>query len=384
MRTPIRFLLLGFVLVAGCSGSGRSGPSAGPISTVGTAGRITDQVPISTGSLRELARRAAHTATSLPSGDVLVAGGCITDGCGTATAETFIVASDGTSVARGPDLASPRDGHTATALSDGSVVLIGGYAGEGLPPLASIEVYDYQSAGIRSLDELNQRRGGHASALIGGDRILVVGGWVARRTYTSSAEIVDASSGRVTDAAPLPLALQAMDATSLYDNRVLVTGGQVADGEGTNRAWLYDPVSDSWSETGRMSEPRFKHYSVLLPEGRVLVIGGTRDDREILASTEVYDPATGTFTSGPDLVEPRYKLPGGAVVLEGDRVIVAGGGRTIEVLDLATGSSSVVEDLGSQGSFATATALGDRLTLVLGGYDLTIDLRREVRLIPTS
>jgi Kelch motif len=192
---------------------------------------------------------------------------------------------------------------------------------------------------------------------------------------------VEVASGRVAGAAQLPVALHAMDAVTIADGRVLATGGQVEGGNGTDRAWVYDPGSDSWSETGRMAERRFKHFSVLLPDGRVLVIGGTTDDDEILATTEIYDPALGSFTPGPDLIEPRYKLPGGAVLIDGDRVIVGGGGRTIEIIDIAQGTSSVLEDLGSQGSFATTTRLGDGNVLILGGYDRNIRLRRIVRVI---
>lgn len=332
-------------------------------------------------SFDALSARAAHTATLLLSGDVLVAGGCIEDGCGVATAETFIVASDGGSVVRGPDLEGPRDGHTATALPDGSVVLIAGYSGEGQPPLASVEVFDAVSGTIQPFGDIHQGRGGHASALLPGDRVLVLGGWVARRTYTSTAEVVDISSGSIEEAAQLPIALHAMDAVTLADGSVLVTGGQVEGGGGTNRAWIYEGLSDSWSETGPMVERRFKHFSVLLPDGTVLVIGGTTDDEEILSTTEIYDPVSGSFSRGPELVEPRYKLPGGAVVM-GDSVFVGGGGRTIEVVDLASGSSTAVDDLGAQGSFATTTALGDGGVLVLGGYDVNIDLRRQARLIP--
>ena len=384
--------LLSLVFVLGCTGNGEtpsaSTAGASTATTVGASGGFDSLAPTATTapgvSFDALSGRAAHTATMLLSGDVLVAGGCITDGCAVATAETFIVASDGASVVRGPDLTGPRDGHTATALADGSVVLIAGYAGEGQPPLASVEVFDAVSRNIRTHAHLHQRRGGHASALLTGDRVLVVGGWIARRTYTSTAEVVDISSGSVTEAAQLPVALHAMDAVTLADGRVLVTGGQIEGGEGTNGAWIYDAPSDSWSETGPMTERRFKHVSVLLPDGRVLVIGGTTDDREILSTTEIYHPVSGSFTPGPDLVEPRYKLPGGAVVIDGDRVVVGGGGRTIEIIDLASGTSIAVEDLGSQGSFATTTALGDGRVLVLGGYDRSIDLRRQVRLIPST
>lgn len=390
MMRSVAAIVAGVALLAGCTtpSSETSTPASQSAATTTPAGSTrrapapdSSIAPRAAVSFDDLAGRAAHTATALLNGDVLVAGGCIVDGCSVATAETFIVASDCESVMRGPDLLGARDGHTANRLLDGSVALIAGYAGEGQAPLASVEIYAPAAGVVRSLDDLEQRRGGHASAALSGDRVVVLGGWVARRTFTASVEIIDVASGSVTPAAPLPVPIHAMDAVTLQDGRVLVTGGQIEAGEGTARAWTYDPESNAWSETGSMLNRRFKHFSVLLPDGRALVIGGTPDDEEILATTEIYDAKLGTFMAGPDLVEPRYKLPGGAVLVDQQRIFVGGGGRSIEIIDLDSGRSSVVEDLGSQGSFATTTALGDETVLILGGYDRRIDLRREVRVL---
>lgn len=382
-------VVVALVLLASgaCTGSEESGRRPGVTAPTGpsTSAQPRSSTPVQAAvSFELLAARAVHTASELSSGRVLVAGGCVTDGCGLATAETFIISSDGASVVRGPDLLGPRDGHTATVVSDGDVVLIGGYPGEGRPPLAAVEVFDADSGSIRLLGELSQPRGGHGSALLGGESILVVGGWIARRTFTASAEVVHVSAGSVARVEPLPVALHAMDAVSLADGRVLVTGGELEGGGVSDGAWIYDPESDSWSETGAMTEARSKHFSLLLPNATVLVIGGAGDDQAIHSSTEVYDPATGMFTAGPDLVEPRYKLRGGAVLLDGERVVVGGGGRTVEVIDLRLGSSAIVADLGSQGSFATTTGLGTDQVLVLGGYDQNIDLRRRARVISVT
>ncbi len=325
------------------------------------------------------ALRAAHTATTLRDGRVLVAGGCVVDGCSRATDETVVIAGDGTRSAGGPRLVEARDAHTASLLPTGGVLIAGGFGAEGVPPLRSIEVVDLARRRSSVAGSLAVGRGGHAAAVRPDGTVVVIGGWIAPRTYTSSVEYVRA--GRVARGPSLPWAADALDAVTLRDGRVLVTGGQVASGVGTARAALLDPASGAWTEVAPMRTARFKHTSVVLPDGSVLVIGGTSDDRTLLRTTERFDPRTGRFTAGPSMTEPRYKLAGGAVVASDGRVVVAGGGRTVEAIDVRSARSQVLATFPTRGSFATANLLTTNRVLVLGGYDDEIRLRPEVAVI---
>jgi Kelch motif/Galactose oxidase, central domain len=331
-------------------------------------------------TLTDVAARAAHTATTLADGRIFVAGGCVIDGCGQASDTTFLLLADGRSAVSGPRLSGPRDGHTAT-LVDAGVVLAGGFSGEGQGALGSVELFDPATDTIRSLNALAQARGGQAAAALPDGRVLIVGGWIASHTYTSSAEIVDPATGAVTRTADAPVAGDALDAVPLADGRVLVTGGQVQPAVGTAEAEIYDPGRDAWTTLPRMSTPRLKHLSVLLSDGRVLIIGGTSDDEHLLATTEVFDPRTDTFTDGPSLLEGRYKMTGGAVSLPGNRVLIGGGGTSVELLDVGEGTSRIVERLGNRASFATMNAWGADEFIVLGGYDDRISLRREYLIV---
>ena len=328
-----------------------------------------------------MAARAAHSASSLPDGRVLVAGGCTVDGCGTASAETFVVAAAGRSVLRGPRLAEARDSHTASVLPDGRVALVGGFPGEGSTVLDSVEVIDVVAGDVKIVARLRQPRGGHASAVLPDGRLLVVGGWIAPRTYTSSTEIVDVASGRVIDGPALPVAVDALDAVALPDGRVVVTGGQRRPGVGSKGVFVYDPAAGRWARGPTLRTARFKHVSVALPGGRVLVAGGTTNDRDILDTTEVVDLARARVSSGPRLVEPRYKMTGGAVRIADGRIVLGGGGRSVEVLELARRRSTAIARFTQRGSFATVNPIGSRSVLVIGGYDDRIALRRTARLV---
>ena len=76
-----------------------------------------------------------HTATLLPSDEVLVAGG---NDPPTATAELYDPASGTWS--QTASLNTARDYHTATRLADGSVLVAGGFGG-GITVLASAELF---------------------------------------------------------------------------------------------------------------------------------------------------------------------------------------------------------------------------------------------------
>src|SRR5262245_10263008 len=87
--------------------------------------------------------RAAHTATLLSDGRVLIAGGCAVDGCATAevepSSEFFL---PGRGFVPGPPMVRPRSGQSATELRDGRVLIVGGWAHEGTAPLAQAEIFD--------------------------------------------------------------------------------------------------------------------------------------------------------------------------------------------------------------------------------------------------
>ncbi|WP_410959788.1 kelch repeat-containing protein, partial [Salmonella sp. SAL4356] len=81
--------------------------------------------------------RAAHTATLLPNGQVLIAGGFSGDQNSLASAETFDPAQE--KFVSAGNMSVSRSGHTATLLPNGKVLIAGGYNGD---YLASAELYD--------------------------------------------------------------------------------------------------------------------------------------------------------------------------------------------------------------------------------------------------
>jgi len=359
--------MLGLALGA-CSESAESpaGRSASPM----TSASIVDAT---------LAARAAHTMTALSSGDLLVAGGCDVDGCTSATSSSFVLS--GESATRVADLAQARDAHTAVTLADGRVLVVGGFAEEGQPPLSSAELFDPEQGRWTTTGSLRLGRGGHAAALLGDGRVLLAGGWVGPSTYTDTTEIFDPRTGEFTAGPRLPAAADALAAASLPDGCALVVGGQTRSQVATDRAVMICP-GGRVHEVGSLATARFKHGIAALQSGEVLVVGGTPDDDTLLTSTELYDPATQRFRPGPDMVRGRYKLTDSVVALPGNRVVVAGGGAGVELLDLGTGRSTAIAQLdGGRRSFSTVGTTDGQLILI-GGYDESIQLTKTYALMP--
>src|SRR5688572_13717415 len=100
-------------------------------------------------SVRQVAKlrtaRAAHTATTLPAGQVLVVGGMANGASSLASVELFDPTNNSVQEIR--SLAEGRVSHTATLLGNGSVVIAGGYNGE---YLASLEIFDPETQSFRA------------------------------------------------------------------------------------------------------------------------------------------------------------------------------------------------------------------------------------------
>jgi hypothetical protein len=337
--------------------------------------------PASPVGTSEVAARAAHSATVLDDGTVLIAGGCVVDGCGVGSVDAFALTGS-TAIAVG-SMGAPRDVHTATLLQSGDVLVTGGFSAEGQPPLASAEVFDAATGSWRPVADLATQRGGHAAALLGSGRVVVAGGWVRSRTYTATTEVFDPATGTFSPGPDLPAAADGLEAVALEDGRVLITGGQSAPGVASAQAVLIAADGMSVESTGPLGTARFKHTMVSLDDGRVLVIGGTTDDTELLTSTEIFDPATGRFEAGPTLLHGRYKMSGGATLLPDGRVLVGGGGEGVEVIDVEAGVSTKATAASGVASFGTVSVSGS-LVLMIGGYDEQIGLTGRFLAVPIA
>lgn len=225
----------------------------------------------------------------------------------------------------------------------------------------------------RGAELMHQAREGHTATLLEDGRVLVAGGFSEAEGFLAGAEIYDPRARSWSRAAPLRDARTGHTATLLEDGSVLVAGG-AAEGGSLGTAEAYEPCRDRWTRRAPLTVSRTLHTAVRLPGGAVLCAGGAELHAMPplrLASAEIYDPALDLWSRAPSMLAARATHT--ATLVGHDAVLVAGGDTggdprwSAEVY--ALGMDGWRSALGAVGVPArhSATRLADGSALLAGG-----------------
>ena len=340
--------------------------------------------------------RAGHTATLLPGGRVLIAGG------GSATLELYDPATGAFTASA--TTASAIVG-SATLLPDGRVLLIEATEMQTVPPsflyTPNAELYDPSTGTVTPTGSMIDGQTGYRTTLLTNGKVLITGGSNTDSTCCSKAanpELYDPSTQVFSFAGPYAdtgarsgagaSGLIGMPATVLPDGSVLIASESAAE--------IFDPVSNTFHLTASMTAAFNSGFAgiskpdtlqgrtaTLLLNGMVLLTGGEPVEGDFstgypaLNTAELYDFVGATFTPTGNMTAFRYSHA--ATLLSDGTVLITGGGgysnnglflgglASAELYDSSTGTFTATGSMTTRRAGATATLLNDGRVLISGG-----------------
>ena len=190
------------------------------------------------------------------------------------------------------NMAYQRVRHTATHLPDGRVLMAGGFGKDPRfadPPilLANAEIYDPVSQTFSPTGSMGEPREEHVATPLNDGTVLITGGKDGLGAALLSAELYDPALNIFIPVGNMSSTRFAHSATPLPDGTVLIAArGNSAD--------IYDPITRRFDPTGSMGKARWNATATALADGRVLFTGGAN----LLPSTsaEIYDYTRGSFS----------------------------------------------------------------------------------------
>ncbi len=249
-----------------------------------------------------------HSATLLTSGDVLVVGGAIGINMlneaktPTGLSDAIYLVRESGVVELVGHLSVPRANHTATLLDDGSVLVIGGYSLNGMINIA--EIISPETKSFFTLKKsLPVARMGHTAAKLSDGQVIIAGG------FTWAEEINN--------------------------------GVKVQVQKATSSIVLFDPKTQNFTELEEQLIPaRGNIESIVTTDQRVLLIGGQMDMQETAggelavkvssSAIQVYDHNTEAMYSVGDLLNTRVGFTATSL---GQNSVMIFGGQTALTID---------------------------------------------------
>jgi len=371
------------VAIAACAGGGVT--ETPPVFLTNPQGSRVEALAMTT-------PRANAAAIRLRDGRVLICGGTATGQVGGVLSSAELFDPGARTFTATGSMTVPRSGQTITMLRDGRVLLTGGVQNVGFrSQLSSAEIYDPAAGTFSATGSMSVPREGHTATMLRTGTVLIAGGSDNGIHTLDSAEIFDPSTGTFSRAGHLHQPRVAHVAALLGTGKVLIAGGGRGGMPGGyisyDTAEMYDPSTRSFSAVrAHMKSDRVGAAAVSLNDGRVLIVGGksgrvvTSRNRNLssltpLNTAEIFDPESSTFTRTGDMSAPHYLAT--ATMLDNGNVLVVGGWTIrgplvvgMREADLFLPESNLFSHLGQTNVprlTNTATLLNDGEVLIAGG-----------------
>ena len=208
-----------------------------------------------------------------------------------------------------------------TAVVNGKIYAIGGYARANSPAMKTVEEYDPATDTWTTKADMPTARMWLSASVVDG-KIYAIGGWVNFwEPGISTVEEYDPATDTWTKRTDIPTARLGL-ATSVLDGMIYAIGGGTTVSKLLRTVEAYDPQTDTWTTKADMHTGRL-FLSTGVVNGKIYVIGGGGSTPDVVfPSVEEYDPATDTWTSITDMPEPKFGL---STITVNGKIYVIGG-----------------------------------------------------------
>jgi Galactose oxidase, central domain len=235
--------------------------------------------------------REFQTATTLTNGQVLIAGGRDDKGVILESAELYDPPT--AKFALTGNMTDSREFHTATLLGPGplaGMVLIAGGQDNNLVDQGSAELYDAAAGSfIATTGNMTEPRQHHTASLLSNGNVLIAGGF-GTSDALQSAEIFQPATQSFAATGVMSDQRVFHAAAALKSGEVLVAGG-VDDGAFVvPSADLFESTTGTFSNAGNMTDAREEFTATLLTDGTVLIAGGQNNSGGVVATAELFTP----------------------------------------------------------------------------------------------
>jgi hypothetical protein len=297
--------------------------------------------------------RRGHTATLLPNGEVLVAGGYTlrTFNSVISTNKCFIYNTTKGWREVSP-MKNPKVYHKSHLLNNGKVIVIGSDD--------KSEIYNYLENEWESLvlPSIIQ-----SSCLLADGRLFAIG---------AECYIYNPTANLWSTVSPIPFSGGVNNSLTLLDDgRIMYAGGKL--GSESNQCCIYDPVLDKWSIVAPMITARYNHSAISVNENHLLIVGGRKvESTANLKSCELYDIKNNTWQNVGVMnfahgFTELFKDNTGKVYIAGGKASTISANNYFESYDEINKKWDLVENLKSKRSEHAVVVLQNGNIFVTGG-----------------
>jgi hypothetical protein len=256
-----------------------------------------------------------------------------------------------------PALPVPRAHHAMCVLPGGRLMVVGGLREDAGAHVEEILQRRPGSDSWESLPRMTTARATAVTVALSDGRVLVAGGYNEGQEDLDSVEVLATDGSNWYPVAPMRMARSGAVGGLLHGGKVIVAGGFVDDAEGEPyylaAAELWDPETNAWTELPPMTKARGGAAACVLPGGRFAVVGGwgrsfddddgdpipiNHDDGEMFdCARRVWTPLPAAITHGGFRDNAAMVPVAGGMVVLGGRTVNSQPSAAVELFDEESG-----------------------------------------------